>query len=145
MNICAWPDILTGHLQNTSKKRRSALTKTRGNACKQIPHKSRITSFIHDRGKETHKRTTQAISASHARSRRLFVRPLRTQVLSIINVCARFRWPSVYLGRKDYTMSIIRFEMLHQRRFRRCSNTSRNTAYLRRSSSNTRCVLLSIP
>jgi len=59
-----------------------------------------------------HKRTTQAIAASHARkSRRLFVRPLRTQVVSIINVCARFLWPGVYLGRQDYTTYFRSFSL----------------------------------
>lgn len=101
---CARNVALTGYLQNTNKERRSALTNTLGHVFKQTPHKSRITSYIRNRGEETHKRTMQAISASHARkSRRLFVRPLRTQVVSIINVCARFLWPGVYLGRQDYT------------------------------------------
>jgi hypothetical protein len=104
MFACARAEVLNRYLQNTSKKRRSPLTNTLGPACKQTPHKSRITSYIHNRGEETHKRKTQAISASHARkSRRLFVRPLRTQVVRIINVCARFLGPGVYLGRQDYT------------------------------------------
>jgi len=147
MFACVRVEFLTGYLQNTSKKRHSALTNTRGHVSKQTPHKSRITSYIHNRGEET--QTNDAGDSSISRKKKqASVRPAiadasrkhNKRVCQIPLARLLFRTPRLH-----NILSIVRFEMLHHRRFRRCSNTSRNTEYLRRNSSNTRCVLLSVP
>jgi len=147
MFACARAEVLNGYLQSTSKKRRSALTNTLGHLCKQTPHKSRITSYIRNRGEET--QTKDAGDSSISRKKKqASVRPAiadasrkhNKRVCQIPLARRLFRTPRLH-----NILSIIRFEMLDHRRFRRCSNTSRNTECLRRNSRNIRCVLLSVP